>query len=1185
MRSNLGASKADKRVASVYSILSKSIKKKCIIRDTILDLIGTDVWEKMVSKLEGVEDKFHSFMTLLYADNILWDEVIKVENLGDGHEAYDITVPDSLVFMVSNGLIIYDTFGIHVPATEEANREAEKMLTSNNLYRPGNMRDKMSPELSKEYMMGIYKLTRNGRTTSKNYQFVDYALRDAQQKKIKWDDIISIRRIGRTTAGKIRAMQKVPDDMKNYQITLDAKAQEKFLIDIEKKHGKKVYMDVIEDWKHAGRIHVYQDGSSLLLSDMQSLSKERNQLYRKADMDAARIRANKSMSEEEKEAKIIDIYSKVDSKIIGMAVKLPNNAAGKSNNISDMVNGGLSKPGPNQLKQMVGHLGLMMDHQNKVMPEPIRGNYSEGLSSSEFFQHMYAQRKGMIDKSQEVSGPGMLSKELTNSATTQKVTMVDCGTKNGRLDNVDRHLLDRITAEAVAGVPSGTIVDQDVLGKLQKSGKPKIKMRSILTCEAPQGICAKCFGLDEHGSLPYIGKNIGVSEIQAITERSVQLPMKSFHCIKSGSTVWVKSPYGKILNPTHEELFFMMSAVPVAGDDWEEKFVADDWKIWDIDGWTTLKKIGRHKRNSPMVAVKSKSGHVLVCQANHPIMVRNKIIQCKDCGSSDLAVASQRDDSFYVRCNNCDNTMRIYEDSWTDFMPVMVEAGEVTSDNFVNVGSIPPRENAGYKGLLSPYLLGMFVAEGSFTIRKDDGPQMNKKIQKGNVKRGGRSLTNLTFSQNDGEIKDKILKDCLALGLPASSKKRVIRVNSKELATELINQTGHGCCNKRLPMDFISLATDKELGCALSGIIDGDGCIVTPKDQNSSFIQVDTTSTALLSQIKTICDILEIRCNPLLSKVRKMTNYQGYTIRIYPSRRQCQELLFESIKVKPEQFYEKEIFDDHSISQVAQVKETYQEEDEWVYDVTTESGTFYSAGVWNHNTGGVASADKGTANAFDRALQILRMPDNIKNKATLAERSGQVMNIKKSGYGGFIVNINGMDHKVPKGLGLKVKEGQMVQKGDALSDGLVKPQELLKLRGIDAVQDQMRSDLNDAFSSAGVKLHTRTYEVPVKMLTENVRITDPGDSPDFIAGDRTTKPKVEAWNRANIGKRPIKYTHELAGSLYAPLQSDDWARRMALNRISGTLQEGAALGYTSDRKGVSPFADIVLGPGTRLPNK
>ena len=765
MRSNLGASKTDKKVSSSYSILSKSIKKKCILRDTILDLIGTDIWEKMVSKLEGVEDKFHSFMTLLYADNILWDEVVKVEDLGDGHEAYDITVPDSLVFMVSNGLIIYDTFGIHVPATEEANREAEKMLTSNNLYRPGNMRDKMSPELSKEYMMGIYKLTRNGRTTSKNYQFIDYALRDAQQKKIKWDDIISIRRIGRTTAGKIRAMQKVPNDMKNYQITLDAKAQEKFLIAIEKKHGKKAYMDVIEDWKHAGRIHVYQDGSSLLLSDMQSLSKERNQLYRKADMDAARIRANKSMSEEEKEAKIIDIYSKVDSKIIGMAVKLPNNAAGKSNNISDMVNGGLSKPGPNQLKQMVGHLGLMMDHQNKIMPEPIRGNYSEGLSSSEFFQHMYAQRKGMIDKSQEVSGPGMLSKELTNSATTQKVTMVDCGTKNGRLDNVDRHLLDRITAEAVAGVPSGTIVDQDVLGKLQKSGKPKIKMRSILTCEAPQGICAKCFGLDEHGSLPYIGKNIGVSEIQAITERSVQLPMKSFH------------------------------------------------------------------------------------------------------------------------------------------------------------------------------------------------------------------------------------------------------------------------------------------------------------------------------------------------------------------------------------------------------------------------------------TGGVASADKGTANAFDRALQILRMPDNIKNKATLAERSGQIMNIKKSGYGGFIVNINGMDHKVPKGLNLKVKEGQMVQKGDAISDGLVKPQELLKLRGIDAVQDQMRSDLNDAFSSAGVKLHTRTYEVPVKMLTENVRITDPGDSPDFIAGDRTTKPKVEAWNRANIGKRPIRYTHELAGSLYAPLQSDDWARRMALNRISGTLQEGAALGYTSDRKGVSPFADIVLGPGTRLPNK
>src|SRR5690606_29523399 len=104
----------------------------------------------------------------------------------------------------------------------------------------------------------------------------------------------------------------------------------------------------------------------------------------------------------------------------------------------------------------------------------------------------------------------------------------------------------------------------------------------------------------------------------------------------------------------------------------------------------------------------------------------------------------------------------------------------------------------------------------------------------------------------------------------------------------------------------------------------------------------------------------------------------------------------------------------------------------------TKSGTFYSGGVWNHNTGGVASADKGTANAFDRALQILRMPDSIKGKATLAQKTGLISSIKPSGYGGFVVNISGTDHKIPKGLKLKVKPGQNVQKGDALSEGVIK---------------------------------------------------------------------------------------------------------------------------------------------------
>ncbi|NIQ05260.1 MAG: hypothetical protein GWO20_05900, partial [Candidatus Korarchaeota archaeon] len=107
----------------------------------------------------------------------------------------------------------------------------------------------------------------------------------------------------------------MPKKYKDYQITLDEDNQQKFLKMLEKEAGKEVMMKVMEDWKHAGRIHVYESGTSFLLSDLKMLTKERKQLYRRADRKARKVRRNPKLSKKEKEKKLIEIYSKVDSKI------------------------------------------------------------------------------------------------------------------------------------------------------------------------------------------------------------------------------------------------------------------------------------------------------------------------------------------------------------------------------------------------------------------------------------------------------------------------------------------------------------------------------------------------------------------------------------------------------------------------------------------------------------------------------------------------------------------------------------------------------------------------------------------------------------------------------------------------------------------------------------------------------
>jgi DNA-directed RNA polymerase subunit beta' len=336
-----------------------------------------------------------------------------------------------------------DTVAVHVAATQKAVEEARELIPSKNLFGAGNKQSTI-PKLGNEYVLGLYKLTKEKKTTSKRYKLPSEAIRDFKAGKIKHNDIVSVEKLGRTTAGKCLAMEPVPRELRNYQISLSKKNIGKMLKTVANKAGQDTFVKVITAWKHLGRKYVYLTGSSFLVSDLRLLTKERNQLYRAADAKARQVESRKDLSKKEKTKKINAIYAAVDAKIIGQVGNLPTNNTGVDNNISNMVQAG-SRGNPNQVKQLVGHLGQMLNHRQQIMREPVRGNVGEGLSSYDFWQHTYAQRKGMIDKSQSVSGPGQLSKEMTNSGTRQVISVQDCKTSNGVNETVDRHIVDRLS--------------------------------------------------------------------------------------------------------------------------------------------------------------------------------------------------------------------------------------------------------------------------------------------------------------------------------------------------------------------------------------------------------------------------------------------------------------------------------------------------------------------------------------------------------------------------------------------------------------------------------------------------------------------------------------------------------------------------------------------------------------------
>ena len=1183
MRASMGhPSDCSKEHHTAYGQLSRAIEKGYINRSAYRSWVERDLLDRM----SGVDDQelFERFVRIAEADNILWDRVVSVEDAGSGRTAYDMTVPDCQVFMAANGIIVWDTFGIHVPATEEANQEAEKMLPSNNLYLPGREGGRMSQGLRHEYILGLHKLTRPQGQSAEKFTTPGEAIEAAEAGEIEWTDRVRVSGVGDTTPGRIKVMEPVPEEAKNYDLTINDDNAHDFLQSIEEDHTKQDYLNTLEHWKDVGRKYAYTSGSSFLLSDLQTLDHARDKLYDQADRSVMDILKDYRADDAQKKEDIVNTYADVDETLLESSKSLGENAAGKSNNISDMVQAG-ARGNPNQVKQLVAALGLMLDHRQKTMTEPVRGNYAEGLDSGEYWQHMYAQRKGMIDKSQSVSGPGYLAKELTNTAAGYTVTTEDCGTNQGRREKVDRHLKNRVLAEPVANVSPGTVIDDDALTKLQRSNRDEVKVRSILTCEATNGVCAKCFGHDETGDFPSLGKHIGLSEIQALTERSTQLPMKSFHCIHRGGVVFVKTPEGDVLAPTHEELFHMVGHPPASsGDGWEEKY-PEGWEVWDSGGWVRLKKIGRHHKNRPMVAIRSKSGQVFVCQDNHPMVVTPVDVSCPKCSGGRATVeGSQTDDSYLVRCASCSHRWSVGKSAWQAAKPIIRPAGEVSVEDVLEVDISPlvEAERGGWEGDLTPYLLGMFLAEGSISQRMEDLPAEGSVVRRGQTKQGGRNITCAVVHQNEGDIRDRILGEADKSGIMVSDQGD-IRINDADLARKMTSRFGRLQKSRRLPPDFLVQATHAQLAEALCGLLDGDGTFVEDGPRNSSHYIFYSTSHALIQQAHLICQTLEIHTSVSLAPIRD-GDYQGFSLRVYPTKGDAE--LFEKSEKSGEFTFSREVeVPPNYNTGVASVDNFYDENEHWVYDLTTSSGTFTGGGIWNHNTGGVATAETGVSTAFDRAKDILEMPKNLDDKAVLAKTSGTVQQIQDSGFGGKVVIINGQRHEVPEDRKLEVKEGDRVSEGDKLSGGVVKPQELLEHRGIEAVQEQMRNDLHATFTSAGVNLHKKNHEMAVKMLTEKVRVIDPGDCDDYVPGDYAQLPKVKAWNKENPNKRQIRYQHTLPGAGQAPHKGDDWAQRMSLGRIRRTAQEGAAMGYTTqgDLDEGKPFGEIALGPDTDIP--
>jgi len=528
MRSVIG-SKEDR---SLYITLSKAIERQYMSKNMAEKLLDIDCSHPL----------FNKWKSIVQMPGVHFERVDSVEVTNIREDGYDLTVPDHETFMSIDGIVLSNTMAATIPMTQEAVAEARKMFPSKHLFSSTNFGVMHTP--GQEAIIGLNLMTRWGKKTNKKFRDIASAKKAYKGGSIELTDVIELTGSkGPTTVGRLMIAEKMPHGFSgNHGIMHDSKFE--FTKKSIKQTATKIanekrgqFANAMDNLKDLGNEFSYSQGFSFGLKDLETLPR-RDSILAAADKKAAVVR--KTVKDHKKQelmlAKIYeDATNQMEKHAVEHFVK-----GGRKNRLMSMVYSG-SRGSESQLRQMIAAPMMMIDHSGKVITNPARKSYSEGLDIGDYWKTQHGARKGTLDRAVGTQEPGALTKDILNSTMNIHVVSKDCMTTQGvhmalessdgstPPDIFDRYTSVPYTLKSGKKVPAGSVITPALVDQLKESKINKILCRSPLKCQHGKGICSKCFGLNENGELHSVGTNIGVLAGQALGEPVTQMAMDAFH--------------------------------------------------------------------------------------------------------------------------------------------------------------------------------------------------------------------------------------------------------------------------------------------------------------------------------------------------------------------------------------------------------------------------------------------------------------------------------------------------------------------------------------------------------------------------------------------------------------------------------------------------------------------------------
>jgi DNA-directed RNA polymerase subunit beta' len=441
-----------------------------------------------------------------------------------------------------------DQMAVHVPLTEEAKEEAKTvMLSINNLLNPSNGTPISVPV--KTMLFGVYFITSvdqklpiapkvySGETELMYAMYVSREVKLRQLVKVYLNG-----ELVETTPGRIIFNRIIPAKYGFINNVLDKKKVNAFLGRVFGTEPNTVVAKLIDDIKNIGLEYGTMWGHSISLSDIK-VPINRTELIEggKATVEEIEKNFKKGLITRIEATRLKeDAWNKVSSELDESVWKNMES----DNSVKIIVENNLTRASRDQVKQIAGMKGLVVDPTGHTVEIPILGNYKYGLSALEYFVGARGARKGLVDKGLKTADAGYLTRRLVDVSQDVITREHDCGTENGRewevgegtlLQSFADRLVGRVLAQDVKignkiVAEKGKLLTREEIDVIEKSGVKTILVRSPMHCETRRGACAMCYGKDlMTGKLVEIGTAIGVAAAQSIGEPGTQLTMKTFH--------------------------------------------------------------------------------------------------------------------------------------------------------------------------------------------------------------------------------------------------------------------------------------------------------------------------------------------------------------------------------------------------------------------------------------------------------------------------------------------------------------------------------------------------------------------------------------------------------------------------------------------------------------------------------